>query len=92
MSDTIAYLRNAQPDAEDEALVVCAKGDPGAFPVGRLPEDWDNPESLSITIDSVRDAFNKALDFALDTDCAEPLEFLRAWREGDTSEWPEFQE
>ena len=29
----IAYMRDAQPDAEDRAYVVCAKDDPGAFPV-----------------------------------------------------------
>lgn len=41
-------------------------------------------------VEAVRHAFNEALDFALDKcpDCQ--LEFLRAWREGDTSEWPEF--
>lgn len=31
--EPIAYLRDAQPDAEDPAYVVCAKGDPGCFPV-----------------------------------------------------------
>lgn len=29
----IAWLRDLQPDAEDEALAVCIKGDPGSFPV-----------------------------------------------------------
>lgn len=33
MNEPVAYLRDAQPDAEDEALVVCAKGDNGCFPV-----------------------------------------------------------
>ena len=42
MTTPIAYLRDAQPDAEDEALVVCAKGDPGAFPVYAA----DGPETL----------------------------------------------
>jgi hypothetical protein len=40
--------------------------------------------------ESMRQSFNDAINFALDTD--EGLEFLRAWREGDTSEWPEFDE
>lgn len=31
--EPIAWLRNAQPEAEDEALVVCWQGDPGAFAV-----------------------------------------------------------
>lgn len=29
----VAWLRDLQPDAEDEALAVCIKGDPGSFPV-----------------------------------------------------------
>lgn len=32
-NEPIAYLRDLQPEAEDEALAVCWKGDPGAFPV-----------------------------------------------------------
>ncbi len=32
-AEPVAYMRDAQPDAEDPAYVVCAKGDPGCFPV-----------------------------------------------------------
>lgn len=32
-NEPIAYLRDLQPEAEDEALAVCWQGDPGAFPV-----------------------------------------------------------
>tara|TARA_R100001086_G_scaffold200735_1_gene116956 strand:- start:4053 stop:4724 length:672 start_codon:yes stop_codon:yes gene_type:complete len=35
--EPVAYLRDAQPDAEDEALFVCAKGDSGCFPVYAAP-------------------------------------------------------
>lgn len=35
--EPVAYLRDAQPDAEDEALFVCAKGDSGCFPVYAEP-------------------------------------------------------
>ena len=33
--------------------------------------------------------FNAAIDFAIEQG-AEGAEFLRCWREGDTSDWPEF--
>ena len=33
MMDPIAYLRDAQPDAEEPAYFVCIRGDSGAFPV-----------------------------------------------------------
>jgi hypothetical protein len=35
--------------------------------------------------------FNAAIDFTLDHEHG-GMTFLRAWREGDTSEWPEFTE
>ena len=44
--------------------------------------------------ETVRQAFNLAINFALDRDTDEGLEFLRSWREGDwqsiRDEWPEF--
>lgn len=43
-----------------------------------------------VTASSIRDAFNDALDFALDelTDPNEAVEFLKMWREGC---WPEIE-
>ncbi|MEQ8511533.1 MAG: hypothetical protein RLN67_13835 [Algiphilus sp.] len=45
-------------------------------------------------IETVREAFNIAINFALDRDTDEGIEFLRSWREGDwqtlRDEWPEF--
>lgn len=37
-----------------------------------------------------RAEFNRAINFALDQGSG-AYDFLRAWREGDTSEWPEFK-
>jgi hypothetical protein len=34
--------------------------------------------------------FNAALDWALDHCSGDALDFLRAWREGDISDWPEY--
>jgi hypothetical protein len=34
--------------------------------------------------------FNNAIDFAIQEGCGGAV-FLRCWREGDTSDWPEFQ-
>jgi hypothetical protein len=34
--------------------------------------------------------FNNAIDFAIEEGCGGAV-FLRCWREGDTSDWPEFQ-
>lgn len=44
--------------------------------------------TVNVTNDSIRDAFNDALDFALDVlkDDHDAMEFLRMWREG---QWPE---
>ncbi|WP_137917161.1 hypothetical protein [Hydrogenophaga sp. 2FB] len=36
-----------------------------------------------------REEFNRAIDFAIEQG-VEAATFLRSWREGDTSEWPEF--
>lgn len=48
---------------------------------------------VSLSIEEARDAYNAALNFALDEidDLYEKAAFLNAWREGDTSEWPEFR-
>jgi len=35
--EPVAWLRDLQPDAEDEALAVCNRIDPGAFPVFASP-------------------------------------------------------
>lgn len=34
--------------------------------------------------------FNKAINFAIEQGVGAGIDFLVAWREGDTSEWPEF--
>jgi len=39
MGKPIAWLRDVQPDAEDEALAVCIEGDPGSFPVYADPAE-----------------------------------------------------
>lgn len=36
-AEPVAWLRDLQPDAEDEALAVCNRIDPGAFPVYTSP-------------------------------------------------------
>lgn len=38
------------------------------------------------------DAINFAVDEVPFGECPEPDTFLRAWREGDLEEWPEFYE
>lgn len=47
--EPVAHLRDAQPDAEDEALFVCAKGDSGCFPVYAEPvPDKGNGELVAV--------------------------------------------
>jgi hypothetical protein len=63
----------------------------------------DRPKCIKAQRDELRDKlaqpkpltdahnqFNAAIDFAINQG-TEAGEFLRAWREGDTSEWPEFE-
>lgn len=45
--------------------------------------------SQTETLQSVKTAFNAAIDFAI-SQGIEAATFLDAWRHGDTSEWPEF--
>lgn len=49
------------------------------------PEPWSVHEEAA----AQRRQFNAAIDFAVEQGI-EADSFLRAWREGDTSEWPEF--
>lgn len=39
--------------------------------------------------DEMRDEFNRVIDFAIEQGIEASI-FLRSWREGDTTEWPEF--
>lgn len=51
-------------------------------PIGKAPD---------ITgVNQLKAEFNRAINFAITLGFGAD-EFLRAWREGDTSEWPEFQ-
>ncbi len=40
-------------------------------------------------VDAMQSQFNAAIDFAIQQGSS-AAEFLESWREGDTSEWPEF--
>ena len=69
--EPVAYLRDLQPYAEDEALAVCNKIDPGAFAVFRTPpatsagveEDWrDDP--------SADERWQAGLDYGMERFCS----------------------
>lgn len=58
-------------------------------------EDEDILEGSDDSSPNLLEEFNAALDFVLDENPDEPLEFLRLWREGGWVEldagWPEFR-
>lgn len=56
----------------------------------RLAEVEAELDRLRDTNQAMQKAFNKAIDFAIEEGSGAAV-FLRCWREGDTSEWPEFE-
>jgi hypothetical protein len=50
---------------------------------------YTTPPAAPVPLTDVYAQFNAAIDFAIEQR-TEAAVFLRAWREGDTSEWPEF--
>lgn len=53
-AEAVAYLHDLQPFAEDEALAVCNKVDPGAFPVYTHPPRAPDREKIARIIDPDR--------------------------------------
>ena len=54
-----------------------------------LAEELKAMDAAPVPLTDVYAQFNAAIDFAIEQR-TEAAVFLSAWREGDTSEWPEF--
>lgn len=89
--ETLAVLRDSVKLAQDAQSAFRTLEHIGYTNHGG--EYWQPPvgKAPNVTlVNQMQAEFNRAINFAIGQGIGAE-DFLRAWREGDTSEWPEFQ-